>query len=123
LWYSFKVFLRRQPCLPRAFIASLKKGVQESEMLIREERKTRLKTAIMVLILSGIIGNLFGVFLGAVLPEGSLHDTLSKSKSFGLDPPVSLDLWIVSLSIGFNVKLNICGLLFMFVGLILYKKA
>ena len=92
-------------------------------MLIREERKTRLKTAIMVLILSGIIGNLFGVFLGAVLPEGSLHDALSKSKSFGLDPPVSLDLWIVSLSIGFNVKLNICGLLFMFVGLILYKKA
>lgn len=92
-------------------------------MLIREERKTRLKTAIVVLILSGIIGNLFGVFLGAVLPEGSLHDVLSKSKSFGLDPPVSLDLWIVALSIGFNVKLNICGLLFMFVGLILYKKA
>ncbi len=92
-------------------------------MLIREERKTRLKTAIVVLILSGIIGNLFGVFLGAVLPEGSLHDALSKSKSFGLDPPVSLDLWIVALSIGFNVKLNICGLLFMFVGLILYKKA
>jgi hypothetical protein len=29
----------------------------------------------------------------------------------------------VSVSIGFNVKLNSCGLLFMFLGLIFYKKA
>ncbi len=92
-------------------------------MLIREEKRNRFQAAILVLILSGIIGNLFGVFLGAVLPEGPLHDVLSKSKAFGLDPPLSLDLWIVSVSIGFNVKLNSCGLLFMFLGLIFYKKA
>ena len=92
-------------------------------MLIREERRNRFQAAIMVLILCGIIGNLFGVFLGAILPEGSLHDALSKSKAFGLDPPVSLDLWIVSVSIGFNVKLNICGLFFMVFGLIFYKRA
>ena len=92
-------------------------------MLIREEKRNRFQAAIMVLILSGIIGNLFGVFLGAVLPEGSLHDTLSKSKAFGLDPPLSIDLWIVYVSIGFNVNLNSCGLLFMFLGLIFYKKA
>ena len=92
-------------------------------MLIREEKRTRFKAAVVVLILSGIVGNLFGVFLGAVLPEGSLHDFLSRSKSFGLHPPLSVDLWIVSVSIGFNVKLNICGLLFMILGLILYKKA
>ncbi len=92
-------------------------------MLIREERRTRIRAAIVVLILSGIVGNLLGVFLGAVLPEGSLHDALSRSKAFGLHPPLSIDLWIVSVSIGFNVKLNICGLLFMILGLILYKKA
>ncbi len=92
-------------------------------MLIREERRNRFQGAILVLILSGILGNLFGVFLGAVLPEGSLHDALSMSKAFGLDPPLSIDLWIVSVSIGFNVKLNSCGLLSMFLGLIFYKKA
>ena len=92
-------------------------------MLIREEKRNRFQAAILVLILSGIIGNLFGVFLGAVLPEGSLHDALSRSKAFGLDPPLSIDLWIVSVSIGFNVKLNTCGLLFMILGLIFYKKA
>ena len=92
-------------------------------MLLREEKRNRFQAAILVLILSGIIGNLFGVFLGAVLPVASRHDTLSKSKAFGLDPPLSIDLWIVSVSIGFNVKLNSCGLLFMFLGLIFYKKA
>jgi hypothetical protein len=95
----------------------------KQEMLIREERRSRFQAAVLVLVLSGIVGNLFGVFLGAVLPEGSLHDALSKSKSFGLDPPLSVDLWIVSVSIGFNVKLNVCGLLFMILGLILYKNA
>ena len=92
-------------------------------MLIREERKNRFQAAVVVLILSGIVGNLVGVFLGAVLPEGSLHDLLSRSYAFGLHPPVTLDLWIVSVSLGFNVKLNICGLLFMIFGLIFYKKA
>lgn len=92
-------------------------------MLIREERKTRFQVAVIVLILSGIIGNLVGVFLSAVLPEGALHDTLAKSKAFGLDPPLALDLWIVSVSIGLKVKLNLCGLLFMVLGLFFYKKA
>jgi hypothetical protein len=48
---------------------------------------------------------------------------LSYSRAFGLDPPVSLDLWILSLSIGMKVKMNMCGLLFMILGLIVYKKA
>jgi hypothetical protein len=92
-------------------------------MLIREERKRHFQVAVLVVILSGILGNLFGLLLGALLPEGSLHDALSKSQAYGLDPPVSLDLWIVSLSIGFLLKFNTCGLVLMLFGLILYKKA
>lgn len=99
-----------------------KKGYKRA-MLIREERKGRLQAAVLVLILSGILGNLLGLLLGAVLPEGPLHDVLSYSRAFGLDPPVSLDLWILSLSIGMKVKMNMCGLLFMILGLIVYKKA
>jgi hypothetical protein len=92
-------------------------------MLIREERKGRFQVAVLVLVLSGILGNLFGLFLAAVLPDGPLHDVLSYGKAFGLDPPVSLDLWIVSLSLGIRVNMNMCGLLFMVLGLIFYKKA
>ncbi len=92
-------------------------------MLIREEKKRYFRIAIMVVIIAGIMGNLFGIFLGVLLPEGSLHDVLAKSYAYGLDPPVRLDLWIVSFSIGFQVKLNFCSLLFMFFGFLFYKKA
>ena len=79
--------------------------------------------AILVLILSGILGNLVGILLGALLPEGAFHDMLAKSLVFGLSPPLRIDLWIVSFSIGFTFKLNSCSFLFMVFGLMLYKKA
>lgn len=92
-------------------------------MLIREEKKRHFRIAILVLVLSGILGNLVGILLGALLPEGAFHDMLAKSLVVGLDPPLSIDLWIVSFSIGFSLKLNSCSFLFMVFGLMLYKKA
>ena len=92
-------------------------------MLMREERKRRFRVAILVLLISGIVGNLLGIFLGALLPQGSVNDVLARSVDIGLDPPLSIDLWIVSLSLGFQLRLNLCSFLFMFFGLMLYKKA
>lgn len=93
-------------------------------MLIGEEKKRAFRGGIfLVLILSAIVGNIFGAFLGALLPEGSLHDVLAESYGYGLTPPLSIDLWILTISLGFKVNLNSCGLLFMFLGLLIYKKA
>lgn len=94
-------------------------------MLISKEKEKRgqFRVAILVLVISGILGNLFGIFLGALLPEGSLHDVVAKGIGIGLEPPLNVDLWIVSLSVGFQLKLNTCSFLFMFLGLMLYKKA
>jgi short subunit fatty acids transporter len=61
--------------------------------------------------------------LGVLLPDGSLHDILARSYGYGLTPPVSIDLWIFSISFGFRLNMNACGLIFMFLGLLLYKKA
>ena len=77
----------------------------------------------MVVLIAGIIGNLFGMFLGVLFPDGALDDLLAKSFSYGFDPPIRLDLWIVSFSIGFQIKLNVCSLIFMFFGFIFYKRA
>jgi hypothetical protein len=79
--------------------------------------------ALMVLAISGIVGNIVGVFLGALLPEGALHDLLSKSLVLGFDPPLSINLWIVAFSFGFLVKLNFCSFIAMVLGLLLYKNA
>jgi hypothetical protein len=92
-------------------------------MLIREERKKHFGEALLVLIISGILGNLFGLLLGALLPDGSLHDVLARSYGYGLTPPLSIDLWVLSISFGFKLNMNACGLIFMFLGLLLYKKA
>ena len=91
-------------------------------MLIREEKKRRLGVGLMILVVSGILGNVVGIFLGALLPDGALHDVLAKSVVFGLDPPLRIDIWIASFSIGFHLKLNSCSFLFMFFGLLFYKK-
>ncbi|MEW6441903.1 MAG: DUF4321 domain-containing protein [bacterium] len=93
-------------------------------MLIKEEKKRKpLMGALLVLIIAGLLGNIFGVFLGALLPDGSLSEVLARSFGYGLEPPLVVDLWIFSVSFGFKFQLNSCGLAFMFLGLILYKKA
>ncbi len=91
-------------------------------MLIRNEKKRHLGAGLLVLILAGILGQVVGIFLGALLPDGALSDVLAKNILFGLDPPLRVDLWILSFSIGFQVSLNSCSFLFMFLGLLLYKK-
>ena len=87
-------------------------------MLIREDRKRRLGTGFLILAISGALGNVFGILLGAILPEGALHDFLSKCMVFGLDPPLRIDLWILAFSFGIQFKLNSCSLLFMLLGLL-----
>lgn len=91
-------------------------------MLIREEKKRQVGAGLLILIFSGILGNVVGIFLGALIPEGPVHDVVAKSIVFGLDPPLRVDIWIVSFSIGFHLKLNFCSFLFMILGLLLYKK-
>ena len=46
-------------------------------MLIREERRRHYRIALLVLLVAAILGNLFGIFLGAVLPNGALQDLVS----------------------------------------------
>jgi hypothetical protein len=104
------------------FLFTYCEGVAKPVMLIREERKRRLGAGFLMLVISGILGNVVGIFMGALLPDGILNDLLAKSLVFGLDPPFHVDMWIVSFSLGFHLKLNMCSFLFMFFGLILYKK-
>jgi hypothetical protein len=104
------------------FLFFFLEGGHKPAMLIREEKKRQVGVGFLILIVSGILGNVVGIFLGALLPEGTLHDAAAKSIIFGLDPPLRIDIWIASFSIGFHLKLNSCSFLFMFFGLLLYKK-
>lgn len=92
-------------------------------MLIREEKKKSFRAALLVVLLAGILGNLLGAFLGSLLPDGLVHDLVSRYYGYGLKSPFSLDLWLFSFSFAFQLRLNSCGLLFMLLGLWLYHKA
>lgn len=91
-------------------------------MLIRNERRRRVGTGLLILIVSGIIGHVLGIFLGVLLPAGALNDVVARSIQFGLEPPLRVDLWILSFSVGFQLSLNGVAFLFMFLGLLFYKK-
>jgi len=92
-------------------------------MLLKEEKKGRIGMILAVLLLSALLGNLLGLLLGSLFPEGTIHDILATQYEYGVRDTFTLNLWIISLSAGFLVRLNGCGLLFMFLGIILYKKA
>jgi len=92
-------------------------------MLLKEEKKGGIAIILVMLLVSGLLGNLLGMLVGAFFPQGILYDILARQYECGLNPPVTLNLWILSLSAGFLIRLNGCSLLLMFLGMLLYKKA
>ena len=76
-----------------------------------------------VLVLAGILGTLIGRAIAFLVPGGLAHDWLISGFRFGIDPPWRLDLWVISLSLGFTLNLTFLGVICMIFFLLLYKKA
>ncbi len=82
-----------------------------------------LLLALGIVILASIIGNLIGRGLAVVVPGGVVHDLLISGFRFGIDPPWTLNLSVLSLSFGFTLNLTFVGALLMIIFLFLFKKA
>jgi hypothetical protein len=82
-----------------------------------------LLLALGIVILSSIIGNLIGRGLAMVVPGGVVHDLLISGFRFGIDPPWTLNLSVLSLSFGFTLNLTFVGALLIIIFLFLFKKA
>ena len=71
------------------------------------------------MVLAGIVaGGYVGMFLGELPYMGWLN----LGASFGADPPVALNLGVIALSFGINIKFTIGGVIGMIISAILYKK-
>ena len=77
------------------------------------------KWALFFMVLAGIIA---GGFIGSYLGELPYMGWLTLGASFGIDPPFALNLGVIALSFGFNIKFTIAGVIGMAVSIILYKK-
>lgn len=72
----------------------------------------------LIFLFSGII---VGGLLGELAVGVPYLSWLAYGKTFGLEPPFSLNLNIMQLSVGLTVQLNIAGIIGILVALILYK--
>ena len=73
-------------------------------------RKKSLTFIIFIIILGGLLGSVLGEILGLILPAGVVKDFFLKSATASLGPG-TLDIIIITLTIGFSIKLNITGVI------------
>lgn len=66
-----------------------------------------------VLILGAVVGSVLGDAIAVMLPASMLKTLLLKSTSFGL-PVTKYSVKVVSLTFGFNISINIMGVVGIF---------
>ena len=83
-------------------------------------RKSPWVLLIFVLI-GGLLGGILGEILHVMAPQGTIQSIFSTNFSPGIDPPLTINLVLIKLVFGLSIKINILGILGMFVGIYLYK--
>ena len=71
-------------------------------------------------------GGLFGGLLGEILlffsPTGFMKEAFVKSYQLGFVTPITLDLFLVTFTVGFSMRVNLMILLGVLLGLYTYKQ-
>ena len=75
-----------------------------------------------LLIISALLGSLLGELLGLLVSQGTLHDMLVKGYPVGLEPPIKVDLKVLTFSFGATLKLNLCSFIGMAIGILFFRK-
>ena len=70
--------------------------------------KENMKLTIFILIVGLILGSFIGDLLGMVLPDGAVKMVMTTPLRIGFHP-VSLDLHIFTIVLGFMIKINLFG--------------
>lgn len=78
------------------------------------------RTILLSILLGIAVGTLAGELFGIILPEGIPRDVLTYAKSFTLEP-FTVNLLILSFTLGFSVTFNLLSVLGIFVMIQLLK--
>ena len=77
------------------------------------------KWALFLMVLAGIVaGGYIGMFAGGLPYMGWLNF----GTDFGIDPPFVVNLGVIALSLGVNIRFTIAGVIGMLAAALLYKK-
>lgn len=74
------------------------------------KQKKSVGAVLLILILGALIGTTFGEVIGLILPDGVVRQFFVKSIEPGFKPG-ELDLKVISITFGFQIKLNIVSIL------------
>ena len=73
---------------------------------------------LFILILAGIV---LGGFLGSLAQGVSWLSWLNYGQSFGLQEPLVLELGILVLTFGLNIRITIAGIIGIIIGIVVYR--
>jgi hypothetical protein len=76
---------------------------------------------VVLLLVLTIIGALLGSIIGEALTKSV--PVLARGVSVGIDPPMTLSLFIIRLTFGFTVKLNVASAVGILLALLLFRRA
>ncbi len=75
------------------------------------------------ILLGGFLGGILGEVLRRIAPTGILPDIFLKGYHVGLAPPLTIDLRLITFTVGFTFQINLLILLGIFLGIYTYKQA
>jgi hypothetical protein len=76
----------------------------------------------VVMLFGALIGSVLGEVLGLLAPGGLIEKVFTRSITFGLDPPGTLNLRVFTFTLGFFFRLNLLSLLGIFLATFIYKR-
>ena len=76
---------------------------------------------IVFVVIGGLLGGILGEILHVMAPQGTIQSIFSTHFMPGINPPLTVDLVLIKLVLGFSLKINILSILGMFVGIYLDK--
>ena len=78
---------------------------------------------ILFIILGGLLGGILGEILHIMAPKGTIQNIFSTALTPGINPPLTIDLILLKITVGFVLKMNLLTFLGIFLGIYLYKQA
>ena len=78
---------------------------------------------IFFVIVGGLFGGVVAEILRAVAPTGPISSLFLKNLNIGITDPVTLDLFLITLTFGAAVKINLLSIIGVLMGVYIYRQA
>ena len=73
------------------------------------------------ILIGGLLGGMLGEILSVFSPSEPIQTIFAKALSPGIDPPLTVDLILIKITLGFLFKINLLTILGILLGIYLYK--